>query len=137
MNWVDSKLYNSFADEGRVFLNYVLQAEPEPYLVKRYTEALHKVNAHQPLDLPVFIRRFPSLLRFVEPLGKGRTLHQKELVKRIQYAVSLAETDPSGAVTFCQTKHNNIVVTLISISVVVFTEMLVLPFRLINTFLGK
>jgi len=137
MNWADSKLNNSFADEGRIFLNYVLRAEPEPYLVKRYADALRQVNADQPLDLPVLINRFPSLLRFVEPLGKGRTQYQKELIKRIQYAVSLAETDPSGAGAFCEIENNNILVSLISIGVAVLTEILVLPFRLINTFWGK
>jgi hypothetical protein len=124
-------------NEGYVLLSYVLQDTPPPILVQRYVDAVHKRIGDYSISLPAPVRLWPALLRLWEPLGKGRTDYQRELVRRLQFAVSLAETDPSGSRAFCETKGKNLFTAMLGISGIMLVEVVAIPFRLINTFLGR
>lgn len=74
--------------EGRCLLRFVLRAEPGGALVRRYARA---VGRDEPLALAPLARRWPALLRWVEPVG-GTSL----LRRRLAMALALAEASPEG-----------------------------------------
>jgi len=123
--------------EGYILLSYVQQRAPKPALVERYVDAIHYKIGYRSIFLPMPVRKWPALLCLWEPLGKGKTVHQKELIRRLQFAVSLAETDPSSADIFCEIKGMNFFVLIINFSRIFFSEVIALPFRIVNTFLGR
>jgi hypothetical protein len=74
--------------EGRCLLRFVLRGEPGAALVRRYARAVGRAGA---FALPPLVRRWPALLRWVEPLG-GRS----ELRRRLTIALALAEASREG-----------------------------------------
>jgi nucleoside-diphosphate-sugar epimerase len=74
--------------EGRCLLGFVLRADPGGALVRRYARAMGSAGA---LALPPLVRRWPALLRWVEPLGG-----EGDLRRRLTIALALAEASPEG-----------------------------------------
>jgi nucleoside-diphosphate-sugar epimerase len=111
--------------EGAALIAYVLGARPEPRLVRLYARALHARGEAAPLPL-AFARRWPFLLRFMEPLGGGSVL-----AARLALATRLAETGAAGADRFFAYRGTRLG-RLASAGGALALDLLVLPFRLMR-----
>ncbi len=80
--------------EARCVLGYVLRGRAGGALARRYARAVGTGGA---APLPPLARRWPGLLRWVEPLG-GKS----ELRRRLGMALALAEASPEGERTLAR-----------------------------------
>lgn len=85
--------------EGRVLMRYILRAEPGGALMRRYARAVARDGAAPALILNAPLRRWPGLLRFVEPYDRDAPL-----ARRLALAARLAEASPAGEASLA--RHN-------------------------------
>jgi hypothetical protein len=106
--------------EGRILLRYVLRTEPGPALLRRYARGLPPNAAALTLGAP--LRRWPALLRLVEPLDRSAPL-----ARRLALAVRLAEASPEGEAVLARGTRARRLANLAGDGAV---EALALPLRL-------
>lgn len=86
--------------EGRVFLIYVLRAEPGGSLVRRYVKAVEALRTGRALLLPEMVRRIPVLMAVYDEAECIDASFRRELDWRLDAALMLAEASPQGARRF-------------------------------------
>src|SRR5262249_47803017 len=67
-------------EEARVVLSYVLEHSPSPALMKVYVRTVIAQPDRGPLALPRLSHMAPSLLRYLEPIGRRR---RSQLAERL------------------------------------------------------
>lgn len=90
-------------EEGLALLRYVSGATPAGTTIARYAKALATHAVRMPLPLPRWGLAWPCALRLVDPRNPGnpwQAVRKRELARRLDIAVALAETDPALAASF-------------------------------------
>ena len=90
-------------EEGLVLLRYVSGATPAGATIARYAKALAAHAEGRSLPLPRWCLAWPCALRLVDPRNPGnpgQAARKRELTRRLDIAVTLAETDPTLAASF-------------------------------------
>lgn len=86
--------------EAKTLLSYVLRAQPQTALLRRYVRAAEIQDDTKPLPLPLTVHRFPALLGLLEgkwAMGPG---FWAVLKRRLNAALLIAEASPQGSSRF-------------------------------------
>ncbi|MDH1147168.1 sugar nucleotide-binding protein [Pseudomonas mosselii] len=107
--------------EGRSVLAYVLRAQPEIAMVRRYARVIETLRSGQSIELPEYMLRMPSALALLDGFGGGRDNFKRELDWRLGVALMLTEATPQGGDRYLAS--NGPVSALLRISRAAFSEL--------------
>jgi hypothetical protein len=114
--------------EGYTLLSYVLRDKPRSSLLRLYVKAVKQTELDSgPMGLFILFVKFPSMLRFIEPIGGNSTL-----AKRLRLAAVLTESSAYGPCP--QTKR---VVRMMKLMVDLALDIVALPLRAISSLIKK
>ena len=82
--------------EARVLMSYVLGSNVPPGVLRRYVRAVLAEDDRGPLEFSRVVRRWPALLRTIEPGCQT----QQRLGRRLAIATRIVEMTPLGAPRF-------------------------------------
>jgi len=112
-------------NEGWALLRYVLGREPPAWATRRYVRALAAEGRTRPLPLAAAVRRWPPLLRALEPL------EDSPLTQRLYLATLIAEAGPAASMVFHDHAGRPLPALLASLAATAAIEALCLPLRLL------
>jgi hypothetical protein len=111
--------------EGAVLLGYVLGQPPPSRALRQYVRSVMKYDDGRPVHIPRLVVACPSLLRAIEPTGKGSVLQ-----RRLRVATIIAEAAGDKARRF-QVRGGARSVTVMKLLGVVAAEAVCLPLRVL------
>jgi len=115
-------------EEGRVMLSSILKGRPPTFLIRRYVRNVEKLSDGSPLTIPFLIKRWPSLIRAVEPVFGGEAADR--LRQRIQLAITLVDSSREGAQRLYNYNGASRFISIIGLLGLVMTEIALLVVRL-------
>lgn len=118
--------------EGRILLGYLAGERPSPVLVRRYVRALQNLGEQRPLTLPGLVQKFPTLLRFMEPVTVSSDGISPCLNRRLEIALSVLEMSPQGARLFSAYTPANKLLKWGRLFLTLVVECFALPVRLLR-----
>lgn len=88
--------------EGQGLMAHCLRAPPQPWLCRRYAQAVTALHAGRPMHWPIAPHRFPTWLALVDKPAQVLTPDEAALRRRIAIAIAIAEASPQGHRRFTQ-----------------------------------
>ena len=128
---------NDLAIEASVILKYITAENPSKQLIDRYIAAVMEKCNRKPIKLLKLFILMPWTLNFFEPIGKGVSDRQRLLVKRIQIAVSVAESTTEYVEIFCLIDKKSKIKVLFEFFIIGLQELLFIPFRIVCNWVYK
>lgn len=128
---------NDLATEAKVLLKYITAENPSEQLIDRYIAAVIEKCNRKPIKLPKLFIFIPWSLNFFEPIGKGVSDRQKLLVRRIQIAVSVAESTTEYFEIFCLINKKSKIKVMLEFFKIGLQELLFIPFRIVSNWVYK
>lgn len=101
--------------EGQALLAFILKAQPDTAVLRRYVRAIERLRDSRALRLPGFYLNYPILISL---LGKASWTEDSlgaEFIWRLDAATTLAEASPAGSARFLGRKHG-LVCSLLSMT---------------------
>lgn len=114
--------------EGGVLTSYVFGGRLPGGVVRRYVRAVIQSDDRAPVDLPRAVRRWPSLLRAIEPLPRVRG---GRLARRLVLATRIVEMTPAASRRFHNYRRRPFVVTATVLMWLLMTESMLLAVRVV------
>ena len=111
--------------EARVVASYVLGTSVPPGVLRRYVRAVLAEEDRGPIDFSCSVRRWPALLRTIEPVGGT----QKRLGRRLAIATRIVEMTRSGASRFHSYRQRSRWIVWPSLLWLLAVEAILLPLR--------
>lgn len=112
--------------EGRMLVGSILGGSPGSGVIRRYVAGVERFQDGVPLSLPWIVRQCPTLIRAFEPVGA----RDSRMGHRLALALRVAEATPRGA-ALTHPAGAGLVPTLIRLTVIVATEIVLMPLRLL------
>ena len=111
-------------------LYYIIGKPPSRFLIRRYVYALIAQGKAKPIALPGAVVLCPSLMRFLEPVGRQRSGLAGDLQERLKLASVLAECSTEGVSVFCNVGKESKKVIVASLIWNIVVEAAIFPVRL-------
>ena len=108
--------------EGRALLKYILKRDPRKWSLRRYVQAIEKLDDGRPLNLPRFFLNFPTFLALIDAKSSDPNSIYERLALRLDFATNIAEATPLGARCFLAIglEFNSIAVYIVLLKAIVF-----------------
>jgi len=128
---------NDLIIEANVLLKYITSESPSEQLIDRYINAVMEKCNRKPIKLPKLFILAPWAINFFEPVGRGSSDNQRLLVRRIQIAVSIAESTTEYFEIFCLIDKKSKIKVLFEFFIIGLQELLFMPFRIVCNWVYK